>query len=347
MLDFTNTTIHAIAVHFVGNKLQDEDLILSNNTTQINDLEVLTLLQKYFLSSFKSEQLYNLYNEQDIKQNIVYNAVTSIFENKDSLFEQSTLLAEHLYNITEHPNIKSGEFYVVYFTECVINDEITDAIGIFKSEVKQQFLRVKTGISIDIIAEEGINTHKLDKGAIIYNTDSENGYVLSVVDNTSRGTEAQYWKDLFIGTRNRVDNYHHTSNFISVCKNFVTEKLPEEFNVTKADQVEMLNKSVEYFKQQNNFDLGTFRNEVFQQPEVIKAFDNFKEHYEEEHEIKIADEFAISEPAFKKEGKALKSVIKLDKSFHIYVHGNKKNMVRGYDETTGMHFYQLFFKEEN
>jgi hypothetical protein len=348
MLDFTNTTINAVAVHFVGNQLQDEELKLSDGTTQINDIEVLNLLQKYFLSAFKSEQLYNLHHESGIENNVVFNAVSEIFDNNSQLFDQSKSLAEYLYNVTEHPNIKSGEFYVVHFADCVLNDEITDAIGIFKSESKERFLRVKSGKSIDILAEEGISVNKLDKGALIYNTDKDNGYVLAVVDNVSRGAEAQYWKDTFLGVRNRVDNYHFTSNYINVCKSFVTGKLPEEFRVTKADQVEMLNKTVEYFKEQDNFDLGTFRNEVFkQQPEVIKAFDEYKVEYEEQHEVKLADEFAISAPAVKKEGKQLKSVIKLDKSFHIYVHGNKKNLVRGYDQESGMHYYQLFFKEES
>ena len=71
-----------------------------------------------------------------------------------------------------------------------------------------------------------------------------------------------------------------------------------------------------------------------------------KDEYEQERDIQIEDEFAISDSAVKKQSRAFKSVIKLDKNFHIYVHGNNQYIKKGYDETTGMYYYQLFFKEE-
>ena len=39
----------------------------------------------------------------------------------------------------------------------------------------------------------------------------------------------------------------------------------------------------------------------------------------------------------------MKSVIKLDKNFHIYVHGGEGLIRKGYDPETGMAFYQLYF----
>ncbi|MFQ9503659.1 MAG: hypothetical protein ACLR1G_06560 [Alistipes indistinctus] len=42
----------------------------------------------------------------------------------------------------------------------------------------------------------------------------------------------------------------------------------------------------------------------------------------------------------------MKSVIKLDRNFHIYVHGNNQYIRKGYDEETCMNYYQLLFNEE-
>lgn len=53
-----------------------------------------------------------------------------------------------------------------------------------------------------------------------------------------------------------------------------------------------------------------------------------------------------SESAVKKSSRSMKSVIKLDKNFHIYVHGGEGLIKKGYDPETGMAFYQLYFKEE-
>jgi hypothetical protein len=43
----------------------------------------------------------------------------------------------------------------------------------------------------------------------------------------------------------------------------------------------------------------------------------------------------------------MRSVIKLDKNFHIYVHGGEKMIQKGYDPETGMQYYQIFFNEES
>ena len=89
-----------------------------------------------------------------------------------------------------------------------------------------------------------------------------------------------------------------------------------------------------------------FTNEVMQAPELIDTFKDYKQQYEQEFDITIADEFNISDNAVKKQARIFKSVIKLDKNFHIYVHGSRQNIQKGYDEDTGMHFYQLFYNEE-
>lgn len=126
----------------------------------------------------------------------------------------------------------------------------------------------------------------------------------------------------------------------------MVKRLPNEFDITKADQAELLNKSAQYFKQNESFNLDEFTHEVIAQPEVIDSFKAYKQSYEEDHEIKVAEEFSISSSAVKKQSRNFKSVIKLDKNFHIYVHGNNQYIKRGYDENTGMYYYQLFFKEE-
>ena len=60
----------------------------------------------------------------------------------------------------------------------------------------------------------------------------------------------------------------------------------------------------------------------------------------------LPEQFSISESAVKKSSRSMKSVIKLDKNFHIYVHGGEGLIKKGYDPETGMAFYQLYFKEE-
>ncbi|MDR2040173.1 MAG: nucleoid-associated protein [Bacteroidales bacterium] len=338
--------IHSLVLHKVGNKSQEEGIRLSNAPMQVDEA-VQSLLLQYFLSPFKSEEYYNLTHESDINLNEVYNYVSQIFDHPETFYEQSVSIARHLYEESTHPKIKSGELYVVHLLNCVVDGEEVDAVGLFKSESKETFLKVyPTSDSFEIEYEDGININKLDKGCLIFNSERENGYLVSVVDNLRQTGEAMYWRDSFLNIARRNDNFHQTEQCLDMCKQFVVERLPESFNVDKIDQADILNKSVQFFRENDEFSFDDFASQVIQQPEVIESFKQYKEEYEEDRDVKIEEEFAISDPAVKKQAKVFKSVIKLDKNFHIYVHGNRQLIEKGYDDDRDMRYYKIFFREE-
>lgn len=346
MLNSEQVEIQSIAVHHVGNKLNDEGIHFSKSGLQTSE-RINQLLLTYFTSPFKSNEYYNLYHESDLKLNEVYSFVSAIFDNPDALFGQSVNLAKHLYEQSVHPKVKGGELYVVYFRDFDLDGETLDAVGLFKSETKETFLKVQPkNDEFTIESEAGINIHKLDKGCLVFNTERENGYLVSVVDNLNKGAEAQYWIDHFLHVLVRNDSYYQTKNVLSMCKSFVIEKFPEQFEVTKADQAEMLNKSVKFFKENDNFDIDGFASEVMQAPDMISSFKSYKTEFEVEHDVKLTDNFDISPAAVKKQSKFFRSIIKLDKNFHIYVHGDSQRIEKGFDQAAGMHFYKLFFEEE-
>ena len=64
------------------------------------------------------------------------------------------------------------------------------------------------------------------------------------------------------------------------------------------------------------------------------------------NEIDVPDNFAISIQAVKKQARVFKSVLKLDKNFHVYIHGDKSLIEKGFDERTGKNFYKIYFDEE-
>ena len=130
-------------------------------------------------------------------------------------------------------------------------------------------------------------------------------------------------------------------------REFVSKVLPAEMPITKAEQVELLNRSVNYFKENEVFSMDGYKEEVLGDKRIIESFSKHKESYEFEREIEVEDSFFISNNAVKKQERRMKSVIKLDKNFLIYVHGGEQLIQKGYDPTTGMQFYQIFFKEES
>jgi hypothetical protein len=335
-----------LALHKVGNKAEDEGVHLSQSLLEVNE-DIRLLLLSYFLSPFKSSLYYQLYHDTNLKLNEVYNYVSEIFDNPDTLYEQSVNIAKHLYEQSTHPKIKSGELYVVYFNDCVVNGETVDAVGIFKSENKDVFLKVYPSANGYLLeSQEGINISKLDKGCLIFNTDRDDGYIVSVVDNTDKGSDALYWIDDFLHVRQRNDSYAKTENAIAMCKSFINEKLPEEFAINRAEQADMLSQSAKFFKENDSFDIDEFANEVIQQPDIIDSFKAYRNDFAYERDVELPDTFDISNDAVKRKARVLKSVIKLDKNFHIYVHGSRKLIERGIDPDTRMQYYKLLFKSE-
>jgi hypothetical protein len=348
MLNINEIVIENLIVHHIGSKAEEEGVLFSKSPLVLDDEPTQELLMNYLLAPFKPGEYYHLTHESDLHMNDVFAMAATIFDDPGSFTQQSVNLANHLYEQSSHPKIKTGEFYVVYFNNCVIEGEVVNALGLFKSESKETFLKVSNnGEGFEITYDAGINVNKLDKGCMIFNFEREKGFLLSIVDTINKGAEAQYWRDSFLNIKARKDEYHQTKSYLDMCKTFVLEQVPKEFDVSKADQADFLNKSATYFKKNDEFEFNEFASQVIKQPEVLESFKEYKKQYQAENDVEMNDEFAISEPAVKKQSKVFKSVIKLDKNFHIYVHGNSEYIVKGFDEKTGMHYYQLYFKQED
>jgi hypothetical protein len=79
---------------------------------------------------------------------------------------------------------------------------------------------------------------------------------------------------------------------------------------------------------------------------LITSFKDYKDQFQQEYELEIKDGFDISDQAVKKQARIFKSVLKLDKNFHIYIHGNR-NMIEKGTEPDGRKFYKIYYSEEN
>ena len=273
---FDSSSIASVAIHRVGNKATDEGCILSGKEQQLTEV-LQDLLIRYFLTPFKAEEYYNLFHEENLILNPVYQSVTRLFDDPATLLDQSQQLVRLLYDVSMHPNIKGGEFFVVYFKECQLNGVTMDAVGLFKAENKSQFLKVlhddeewssannsrEASARFRMDVDKGIDISKLEKGALIFNTERDQGSVDSVVDASGRGTDALYWKDSFLSVRQRQDSFFNTHQVMQAYKRFVTEELPQQYeDVSRADQADLLNRSVNFFKQNDHFDMDDFARDV-------------------------------------------------------------------------------------
>ncbi len=340
--DFTEIDIDSIVTHHIGNKLRDEGCFLSESVSMFDD-DTKSILQRYFINSLKTDILYKFTHTIDVKLNSIYSLLSDKYLNnsEESFVQMSQDIAKLLYNNSMHPKIKDGNLNVIRISNVLHNNNYTTAIGIFKSEMSVPFIKMnKCNEKYEINHEYGFEVNNIDKGCLIVNCADD--YKILIIDNTNK-SEAQYWTNDFLNVTQCQDEYYNTQNVMNLAKSFIKE-LPNEFEVSRADQVDLANRTSKFFKEKDSFDMEEFANEVIEQPEVIESFNRYKEAYAQERDIEFTDSFAISDSAVKKGARALKSVIKLDKNFHIYIHGDRNKIENGEDEKGK--FYKVYYNEE-
>jgi hypothetical protein len=336
--------IDKLIIHFIGNKNSGDGVRFAEELTDFSRVE--ERLNHLLISNFKAEELYHFYFDPNLDLNPVYKFISSLFSNEQSFIDESKNIGRYLYDKSKHPHIKGGELCILHIKDCQLNDEIVDCFALFKSENKDSILKVSsTNKGFDLTDITGLNINKLDKGCLIFNSEKEDGFVVSIIDNTNKGAEAQYWKDDFLSVRPKKDDFHQTNQFLSIAKQFVTTKLSDDFDISKTDKIDFLNRSVDYFKKHETFNKSEFEDEVFGDSSVIESFRKFNNTYREDNEIDLKDNFQISSQAIKKQSRVFKSVLKLDRNFDIYIHGNKNLIEKGV-ENDGRKYYKIYFEEE-
>jgi hypothetical protein len=143
MIASFDATLHSLSIHNPGNKILDEKYRLSATPFEIKEQPLNKLLLQYFLSPFeKVPEIYRLSHASDNELNEIFHFAGIIFDNPEKLHESSQEITKHLHNVSNHPKIKPGELYVVYFENVQVEGELHNAIGIFKSESKESYLKV-------------------------------------------------------------------------------------------------------------------------------------------------------------------------------------------------------------
>lgn len=347
MLDCSDSKIEKVSVHHVGNKHNDGGLLLSDRELDISENSLKTLLLRFFLSPFSNTEFYQFtFPNKDLSLNPVHHFTTDVFADAANFHASSASIAQLLHELSVHPQIKSGDLFVASFSNVQLEGALLDAVGIFKSEHKHSFLKLHNSESdFSLSHEDGINIEKLDKGCLILNTGADTGYKVCIVDKSNKSGEAHFWKDSFLQLKPLSDEYHQTQGFMAIAKNYVTKQITEEFEVSKTDQIGFLNRSVEYFKTRETFIKDDFETEVFQDPQLIESFRRFDDSSRLNNDIEFSDSFDISAQAVKKQARVFKSVLKLDKNFHIYIHGDKQMIERGVDQD-GRKYYKIYFQQE-
>ena len=349
MLNLYSAQIESISLHRVGNKSKNESAFLSAEPFSLND-EMAGLLKEYFFKPFreKEENYFRFFNDVDLEFNEVYKSVAELFLDHRTAHQASKKITTHLFEQSNHPHIKSGEVYVVHFSDMVIDNKKTDAVGIFKSELKHDFLQFQEKEqNLEILIRQGININKLDKGCIIFNMEKEEGFKVLSVD--SNRYDAKYWLENFLGIVPLTDENFYTKNYLKFCQNFAKDVvLPAE---DKQQEVLFMNRAVNHFAKNDAFEETSFLNEVMENPELIPEFKHYKVEKGPKYSIEDVSNFDIANKAVSDARKKIKNVINLDTNIQIKMdfinpESAQKFVEKGWDEERQMYYYLVYFNKE-
>lgn len=331
-------------MHQAGNSAQGGQLFLSHKALEISGNEIEKILIQFMLKPLNEAEQYRI----NKNNNLVYEAINKLFSHPHEFEFISKQLAEHFHLKSNSVFAQSGELYIVYFEKVPFGDQYMDAIGLFHTSSKENYLKIaKSTEAINLLVEEGIELKKPEKGVLILKQDAQDGYLAYAIESISaKQSDAGFWKNEFLRISTIENSYHHTNAALGMCKLFISNELNEQFETTKTDQIDMLQRSMAYFKTHDQFQLEEFNKEVLHHPQVIDCFTQYKEQYEVAKQVNIDDNFDINLAAVQKQQRFFKSILKLDKNFHVYIHGRKDLIEKGYDERSGKHYYKLFFDEE-
>ena len=112
MITYFETSLNQISVHRVGNKVQDEFYILSEQPLNIEDEVLKSLLIKYFLPPFeKTNEVYRFtHSSGDLNLNELFHFSSMMFSDEASFHELSGNIAKYLMKSLITPKLKQGSF---------------------------------------------------------------------------------------------------------------------------------------------------------------------------------------------------------------------------------------------
>ena len=346
MINLFNTEIDQLYIHQMGNKCRKEELFLSNEPYEISD-EIRPILKEFFLKTFRNKELnfFNFAEDAELESILCLYG----FEGKELKTEHiHQNIARHLYDQGNHPHIKSGEVYICDLKNIQTNEGAFNGIGIFKSELKYDFLEFNRKESrLDLILKQGVSLDKLDKGAIIINDEkSKTGFRVLYID--SNKYDSKYWAGNFLDLVEEEDAAFHTKKYLSFCEAFAKDVVHPATD--KQTVVQFLNDSLGYFASRDEFKEEEFKTATIMDDEIMGEFDNYKIEKGPRYSIEDLSDFEISNETVSECRKKIKGEITLDNEIVIKIPKGTKAasdyLEKGWDEERQMYYYLVYFNDE-
>lgn len=335
MIQCSNSNIQILKISYVGNRISGEKVKISKEILQCDDL-TRGLVGRYLLSGIEYHQLYKFTHSEGVEYNKVYSLVSEVFSDNTTFDNIANELSYLLYEKANDKSIPGGYLFVVYMKDCRVDDVETDALGIFKAETRDVFLKLTTrGTDISLSSEQGFAMNKVDKGCVIFNVESKDGYRFAIINKSHSKASVKYWNDDFLRCTPVVGDYLNTQAVLKAIGQYIKEQ-----ETGQIEKVFLLSKSLQEVKKEA-VNVGDLLSQVTTDEvgknRIQELFSSYTGGNEQLPEIVNSDAAALKKIR-------LKSVLKLDDNFEIVFHGGENRIETGVDEATGMKYIKLLYE---
>lgn len=327
--------IKMATIQVVGNKTRGEGLSGASVLADVTASEV--FLKQLIEKSFTMDDLKCFSYIESVELNPVYQFVSKIFDDGSAFLKQSVNIATFLYDQSIHPNIRSGELYVLLL-DCEYKKETVGAIAILKSERKDPFLATDNdGREISVRTIYGTGLKGLDKGCLVLNIDREKGYVVGTVDNTNNGNDAQYWTDSFLHVSDCDDDYHQTERLTEMLAGFAMQVSEQ----SAEDGAVMAKKATEVLKAGETLTIEGLADVICRTEGQKEEFEAYRKNFEEEHGCFTEEVNVVAKAASRKPVSRM-NTMKLGKDFEVKVLNPEARIESGNDKK-GRRYCTLYY----
>lgn len=343
MLQLDQAHITQCIIHKVGNAYASEPCIFSKKENTLDDLDQAELkkLLKPFRQALPPQEFTHAV---DVENNTISKLVQQLFNETIGLLPASIHIVNFLFDQSTHHSIKAGEVFIMRLSGIQDDNRNMDGIGIFKIENATRFIKSYfEESSYSLYYDDGILSKNIEKGCLILQEKNETDCTIYSFEKNNSDT--QYWQKNFLGLRKKSNDYNATNLLLDSVKTFVKDEVHEE-GLNKTDQIAIFQNTLQTLAdQEESINIATVVAKILPDEAQQERYFAFLNDFQDASGLQIDESINVSHEAIRHQQKYNKSVIKLDKTFHIYVHGPNPQMEQGVDDD-GRKFYKLYYEEE-
>lgn len=299
------------------------------------------VLKDFFIKPFANVKTEFVFSHAvDLSYNIIYQTALKVL-NGDNFVKCSQDVFRHLQAVSTLPTIKDGDVFVAKVSDIMQGDSYYEGLGIFKIERKSEFIETyldKEG-NMQFAIKNGFSSNKIDKAClIVFSEKMPRCYLI----DTSKDTK--FWRQDFLGLAPKPNAYSQSKAAMQVFQSFVNEELAGRVDMSKEEQVSLLNKWSEQVKTADVLEVKQAAVNVLVDKDMIDMFSEYFRAYEEREGMKLSEAFDVDKKAVTLPKKV--RTIRLDDIAEINLLKTGGFIERGYDKSRGMNYYKLYFREE-